>query len=170
MSTTIVIILILLVILLSISGIAGTFLPVLPGPPLNWVALLICYLSFSPYVSNALLWIMLVLTVIAQIIDYIAPIWMTKAGGGSKAATTGSTVGLLLGLFYMPIGLIIGPAIGAFVGEMLSCQQIGRALWVALLSFLSFILTTGLKLILSLLMSFYAISAILQYFADYLSV
>lgn len=170
MSTTIVIILILLVILLSISGIAGTFLPVLPGPPLNWGALLICYLSFSPYVSSTLLWIMLILTVIAQIIDYIAPIWMTKAGGGSKAATTGSTVGLLLGLFYMPIGLIIGPAIGAFVGEMLSCQQIGRALWVALLSFLSFILTTGLKLILSLLMSFYAISAILQYFADYLSV
>lgn len=108
---------------------------------------------------------MLVLTVIAQILDYMAPIWMTKAGGGSKAATTGSTVGLIIGLMFMPIGLIVGPIVGAFVGEMMSTQRVERAVWMALLSFVSFVLTTGIKLVLCLLMTFYTAIAIWSYSA-----
>lgn len=162
MSTTILVLLIIACLLLAISGIVGTFIPALPGPPLSWAALLVAYLAFPPHVSSALLWTMLALTVIAQILDYMAPIWMTKAGGGSKAATTGSTVGLLIGLFFMPIGLIVGPIVGAFVGEMTSTHQVGKAVWVALLSFVSFLMTTGMKLVLCLLMTYYVCAAIWQ--------
>lgn len=163
MSTVILSWVILLAVILIIAGIAGTFLPALPGPPLSWAGLLVVYLAFPPYVSGMTLWSLLVLTAIAQVLDYMAPIWMTKAGGGSKAAITGSTVGLIIGLFFMPIGLILGPIVGAFLGEMSSTHEIGRATRMALLSFLSFILTTGLKLVLCLLMAFYSILAICQY-------
>lgn len=162
MSTTILILLILLCLVLSFGGIVGTFLPALPGPPLSWASLLVAYFAFPPYVSSILLWVMLALTVICQVLDYMAPIWMTKAGGGSKAATTGSTVGMLLGLFFMPIGLIVGPIIGAFVGEMMNSNQVGKAIWVALLSFVSFLITTGMKLVLCLLMTYYTAAAIWQ--------
>ena len=157
--TLILILIITAAVLLALTGILGAIIPALPGPPLCWASLLIAYLSCPNYVSSSLLWWMLALTIIAQVLDYIAPIWMTKAGGGSKAAITGSTVGLLLGLFMMPTGLILGPLIGAFVGEMLSSQQMGRATRMALLSFLSFLLTTGLKLVLSLMMTFYTMAA-----------
>lgn len=160
MNTVIFVLLTVLAITLAIASIVGTFLPVLPGPPLGWAGLLVAYLAFPPHISSGELWIMLALTIVAQVLDYLAPIWMTKAGGGSKAAITGSTVGLLLGLFYAPIGLIVGPIIGAFVGEMSNTHQTGHAIRIALLSFVSFLLTTGLKLVLCLTMTFQIMSAI----------
>jgi uncharacterized protein YqgC (DUF456 family) len=42
---------------------------------------------------------------------------------------------------------VIGPFIGAFLGELLAHATAGKALRVAMLSFVSFVLTTGLKLI-----------------------
>lgn len=152
--------LLVLALILTIVGIIGSIIPALPGPPLSWVGLLICFFICPLQVSMKLVITMLVLTIIAIIVDYIAPIWMTKAGGGSKAAITGSTLGLLIGLFFMPLGLILGPLAGAFAGEMYSTRQVGRATKVALLSFISFLLTTGLKLVLSLLMTYYVVLAI----------
>lgn len=164
MSTTIFFLLTLLCLILAISGIIGTFIPVIPGPPLSWAALLVAYFTFTPMVSSATLWSMLALTIIAQVLDYVAPVWMTKVGGGSKAATRGSTAGMILGLWFMPIGLIIGPIIGAFVGEMMSTNKVERAVKMALLSFASFVLTTGMKLVLCLLMAYYVGMAMWDYF------
>lgn len=149
-----------LAIILALIGILGAILPALPGPPLCWASLLLVYFACPGYVSTTLLLVMLALTIIAQVLDYLAPIWMAKAGGGSKAAITGSTVGLLLGLFFMPLGLILGPLVGAFIGEMMSTHNSSLALRMALLSFLSFLLSTGFKLILCLVMTFYTMMAV----------
>ena len=86
-----------------------------------------------------------------------------KAGGGSRAAITGSTIGLILGLFFMPSGLLVGPLLGAFVGEMLSTREVGKAIRIALLSFLSFLLSTGFQLILCIAMASYTIAAICRW-------
>lgn len=152
--------LVVLAIVLALIGILGAILPALPGPPLCWASLLLVYFACPGFVSTTLLWVMLVLTILAQILDYLAPIWMAKAGGGSKAAITGSTVGLLLGLFFMPTGLILGPLVGAFIGEMMSTHNSSLALRMALMSFLSFLLSTGFKLILCLVMTFYTMMAV----------
>jgi hypothetical protein len=60
----------------------------------------------------------------------------------------------------MPVGLVVGPLVGAFAGELLSTRQTGKALRVALLSFLSFLLSTGYKVILCLVMTAYTMAAI----------
>jgi len=151
--------LIVLAIVLALIGIVGAIIPALPGPPVSWASLLVAYFACPNYISGTLLWVMLALTILAQVLDYIAPIWMAKAGGGSKAAITGSTVGLILGLFFMPTGLILGPLVGAFVGEMMSTHNTSLAIRMALLSFLSFLLSTGFKLVLCLVMSFYTMAA-----------
>lgn len=157
--TLITIIIIVLAVILTLTGILGAILPALPGPPLCWGSLLIAYFFCDSTISNTLLWTMLVLTIISQILDYVAPIWMAKAGGGSKSAISGSTAGLILGLFFMPMGLFVGPLIGAFVGEYLSTQNLGQSIRIALLSFLSFLLSTGFKLVLCLVMTYYTMAA-----------
>ena len=57
---------------------------------------------------------------------------------------------MIAGLFFFPPwGLVIGPFIGAFVGEMMAHASTGKALKVALMSFIGFLLTTGMKIVYS---------------------
>lgn len=135
----------------------GSVLPALPGPPLAWVALLLVYFAFPGGVSAAVLIWMLVLTVVVTVLDYVAPAITTKWGGGSKAAIWGATLGVLVGLFFSPAGLILGPLVCAFIAEFIQEQNLGKSIRVALWSFLAFLLTTGLKLVACFWMAWYCI-------------
>ncbi len=161
--TVLIIIVLLIAVLLSLTGIVGAIVPALPGPPLSFASLLTVYFICPGTISTELLIWMLVLTIIVSVLDYVAPIWLTKVGGGSKAAIWGSTLGLIAGLFFMPIGLIVGPLAGAFFGEMTNNSSVGKATRVALMSFVSFLLTTGAKLVLSALMTFYTLEAVYSF-------
>ena len=136
-----------LAIICGVVGLIGAVVPVIPGSIISYAALWLMWLSDSSYVSSASLWIMGALMVAVCVIDYIAPIWMTKLGGGSKQSMWGATIGLIVGLFFAPFGLIIGPFLGALVGELTTDASLGQALKIAALSFVAFLLTTGLKLI-----------------------
>lgn len=138
-------------------------MPALPGPPLSFASMLTVYFTCPGTISGRLLCVMLLLTITVSVLDYVAPIWLTKVGGGSKAAIWGSTLGLIAGLFFMPIGLILGPLAGAFIGEVSNNSSVGKATRVALMSFISFLLTTGAKLILSALMTYYTMAAIYNF-------
>ena len=134
-----------LAIACAIVGLVGAIVPMLPGPPVSYAALWMMWLRDDSSVSSASLWIMGILMVIVSVIDYIAPIWMTKFGGGSKRSMHGATIGLIVGLFFAPWGLIFGPFVGALIGELMSKATFTHSLKVASLSFLAFILTTGIK-------------------------
>ncbi|MBQ0056901.1 MAG: DUF456 domain-containing protein [Bacteroidales bacterium] len=160
-----VIILILIAVISAIVGIIGAIVPAIPGPPLSYASLVIAYFTSPGQISTDTLWVMLIVTVVVTVLDYIAPIWLTKLGGGSKAAIWGSTIGIFVGLFFPPLGLILGPLAGAFVGEMIHDNtDLGKAVKVALMSFIAFLLTTGLKLVASLIMTFYALAAFYNYY------
>lgn len=163
MMTVLIIIVLLIAVLLSLTGIVGAIVPALPGPPLSFASFLTVYFICPGTISTELLTWMLVLTIVVSVLDYVAPIWLTKVGGGSKAAIWGSTLGLIAGLFFMPIGLIVGPLAGAFFGEMTNNSSLGKATRVALMSFVSFLLTTGAKLVLSALMTFYTLEAVYSF-------
>jgi len=106
--------------LLMILGIAGCLLPMLPGPPLSYLGLIAIQLSSKINFSPKFLISWGVIVILVSILDYVIPIWGTKYFGGSKYGVWGSMAGLLAGLFIPPIGIIIGPFLGAVVGEMLS--------------------------------------------------
>ena len=161
-----IVILILIAVITTLVGIIGAIVPALPGPPLCYASLVIAYFTSPGYISSSLLVTWLIITIIITVLDYIAPIWLTKLGGGSKQAIWGSTIGVFIGLFFMPVGLIVGPLAGAFVGEFMNEQQLGKAIHVALMSFLAFLLTTGLKLVASLLMTFYVFKAFSEQLVD----
>ena len=128
-------------------GIIGSVLPVLPGPPLSYVGLVLLYFCTDATVSIPLLIIMGVLMAVVTVFDFIAPAWMTKLKDGSKSASNGALVGIIVGLLFGPWGVIFGPFIGAFIGELTVSSSKGKAFSVALMSFYAFLLTSGVKLI-----------------------
>ena len=142
--------LIILALVFGIVGLLGAVLPALPGAPLSYIGLLLLLPCEGVEISTVSLWIYGIFLAIVSILDYIAPVWLTNLSGGGKQATRGSMAGLVAGLFFFPPwGLIIGPFVGAFIGELMESNSKGKAFRVALMSFLGFVLTTGMKIIYS---------------------
>jgi uncharacterized protein YqgC (DUF456 family) len=155
--------LVILSFMLHIAGLLGAVIPVLPGPPLSFFALVVMQWSGYGNFSYAFLSLWAVVTVAVTVMDYFLPSVMTKQFGGSRSAAVGSFVGLLAGIFFFPPwGIIIGPFFGALAGELIHNRKNGaKAFKVALGAFLAFIVGSGAKLIASSLMLFYAIRALL---------
>ncbi len=138
-----------------IAGLVGAFLPVVPGLPFSYVGLLILQLLHAPFsVTFMLIWLAIVV-VVSFVLDNVIPAWATKKSGGSAYGVTGSVVGLVVGLFFPPIGFVIGPLLGAFVGEIISGQKSDRALKSALGAFAGFMAATGLKIIAAGMIAYY---------------
>ena len=154
--------LIILAILCTLGGVAGCILPILPGPPLNFLALLLMRWSGHAGFDSRFLWIWVADTLIVSALDYLLPGYLARRFGGSKYAATGSTVGMIVGLlFFPPAGLIVGAFAGALIGELLyDRDDLRKAVRVAIGSFVAFLLSTGLKLAASLAMGYYVIRAL----------
>ena len=150
--------LLIISLILLMIGIAGCFLPVLPGPPVSFIALLLVnFTSFADF-STEFIIIMAVLAATVTIIDFIVPVWTTKKFGGSKYGMWGAAIGIILGIFlFPPFGLIIGPLAGAIAGEMINGSGGSKALVAGLGSFAGFLLGIGLKLAVSLTITIYLI-------------
>jgi uncharacterized protein YqgC (DUF456 family) len=157
------IILIIIAILVALVGIAGTVLPSLPGPPLCFASMVVVYFACPGQIMTSLLLWMLLVTIIVVIMDYTIPIVFTKLGGGSKSAIWGTTIGTFAGLFFLPWGLILGPLVGAFIGEIIKNRKILQASKVSMMSFVAFLLSSVVKLVASLLMTFFTIQAVWNY-------
>jgi len=148
-------ILLTLAVILLILGIIGCLVPVLPGPPLSYLGLILLHFTRFADFSSTLLITLAVVTIVVTLLDYIVPVWGTKKFGGSKYGTRGATVGLIIGLFLGPVGIIVGPFIGAFVGELIFKDDIRYALRAGFGSLLGFLTGIGLKLAASFVMTFY---------------
>lgn len=145
-------------------GILGALLPVLPGPPISWIGLLCLYSTKAVPNDSQFLWITLAIALLVTVLDYIIPIFGTKKFGGTKKGVWGSTIGLLVGIFFGPIGIILGPFIGAFLGELIDdSTDTKKALKAATGSFIGFLFSTGLKLVVGGFYFYYFIETFWNY-------
>jgi len=150
-----------------IAGILGCLLPVLPGPPLSFVGLILIHFTrFADFTANEFIFLGL-LTLIVTILDYIVPVWGTKKFGGSRMGTWGSVIGLIAGLFFLPaigpfgiITILGGPFVGAYIGEKLDGKDSQKALRAAFGSFIGFLAGTMMKLVASTIITVYFIKEI----------
>jgi uncharacterized protein len=154
--------LLVIAIVFIIAGIIGCLAPVLPGPPLSYLGLVLIHFTRFADVSTRLFVILGIIVVIVSILDYVVPIWGTKKFGGSKYGTRGATVGLIIGFFLGPAGIIIGPFVGAFVGELIFKDDVHYALKAGFGSLLGFLTGVGLKLATSCAITFYFIRALVN--------
>lgn len=143
--------LLLIAFILMIIGILGSFLPVLPGPPISWVGLLLLYLTKAVPMSYTVLGVTLFVALVVGILDYVIPAKGTKRFGGSKYGIWGTNIGLIIGIFApIPFGFIIGPFVGAFVGEMINdSKDSQKAFKAATGSFIGFLASTFMKFVVS---------------------
>jgi len=136
-----------LAIALNIVGIVGCFIPMLPGPPISFLGLLIIYLRAGDEISGVALMIYGIITVITVILDYVIPSLGVKYFGGTKYGKWGSFIGTIIGLSYFPTGLILGPFLGAFIGELIGRQSKKSALKSGLGSVLGFVFGVLMKFV-----------------------
>jgi uncharacterized protein YqgC (DUF456 family) len=147
-------------IILIIVGILGSLLPLLPGPPIAYVGLLLqLFREPAPFTTEFILvWGGIV--VLSLLLDYLVPIWGTKKFGGTKYGVWGCTIGFLLAFWMGPWGVVIGPFLGAFVGELLAGQDSRKSFRAAMGSFVGFLLGSFVKLVVCFMMLYYVIASI----------
>lgn len=158
------IVLLVIACVLLLAGLAGSILPVLPGPPLGYAGLLMLEWSGYADFSTRFLIIWAIVVALVTLLDYFLPVWMTRIFGGSRAATIGATIGLVAGIFVLPpLGMILFPFLGALAGElMFDKNNAAKAVRVAFGSFTAFIFGTGAKVAVSVIMIAYAVAGIFR--------
>lgn len=136
-------------LLLMLIGIIGSVLPVLPGVPISWLGLLTLYFAPSIPFDSFFITVTGIIALIVYILDYIIPAVGTKKFGGSRAGMWGTTIGLVVGIFApIPFGVLIGPFVGAWIGESMVNKTEGpRAFKAAFGSFIGFLGSTFMKFI-----------------------
>ena len=153
-----------LAVLFGVVGCVGCIIPVLPGVMLVYAGYICLY--FCSYAEVSVTWLVVfgVLTLLVSILDYVLPSYMTKKFGGSKAGERGAMAGVIAGMFFGPIGIIVAPFVGAVIAELIndnSDRQ--RALRSGLGSFLSFFIGTGAKLAVSVWMTIEIVVDVFKY-------
>lgn len=137
----------LLAFLLLIGGVVGCVLPILPGAPLSYGGLLLLHLTGRTDFSTAQLVSWLIIVIVLQVADYVTPILGSKYSGGTDFGNRGCMAGTILGLFFMPWGIILGPFLGAVAGEMLGGRDLPHAIKAGIGSLVGFLLGTLMKVV-----------------------
>lgn len=148
--------------IMMIVGILGCLLPVLPGPPLSYIGLLVLHFTGYADFSSTFLITWACVVIIVTVLDYVVPVWGTKKFGGSKSGMWGAGIGLVLGIFFLPpLGIIIGPFAGAVIGEAITGKNASDSFRAGLGSFLGFLAGVGIKLAASIVMTFYFVKELI---------
>ena len=147
-----------LAVLAGVIGIAGSILPGLPGTPFSWTGMLMLYIwgngtnAAGDPMSLRTLIVWGVVVLVVSVIDYIVPMYLTRATGGSKYAERGAMIGLIAGIILTPVGMIAGSFLGAFIAELAWANKDAKAAFKAAFgSFLGFMVGTGIKAVVSVL-------------------
>lgn len=116
------------VVALVAVGFAGLVLPALPGAPLLFAGLLLAaWLEDFAYVGPWTLSLLAVMAALTYLVDFGAGAIGAKGFGATKYAMFGAFAGAIVGIFFGLPGILLGPFLGAMVGELLA----DRSLWDA---------------------------------------
>ncbi|HEB30481.1 MAG TPA: DUF456 domain-containing protein [Spirochaetes bacterium] len=156
------ILLVILGFILICAGIIGCVLPVVPGPPLAYLALILLSIArkweaFSP----AFLIAMGCVAAVVTAIDYVLPLFTAKKYGASKYGVWGAVVGMLIGaIFFPPFGLLIGAFLGAVGFELLFNEETKQSMKAGLGVLIGIVLGIFIKLGASGVMAYFFIKAV----------
>lgn len=139
--------------LLILVGLAGVVLPALPGVPLMFAGMLLAaWADGFHHVGALTLTVLGLLAVLALLVDFAAGALGAKRVGASGRALLGAALGTVVGLFFGIPGLLLGPFVGALLGELLAGSGMLRAANVGAGTWIGLLLGTLVKLALSFAM------------------
>lgn len=111
--------------LLLAAGIAGCIVPALPGHLLILLAAIAHHLMLGSK-SGVDWWTYAVLgtcLIVSQVLEFMSGAAGSRWFGGTRAGSIGAIIGGLAGLFFFPIGLVLGPLVGCFACEWLFAKR-----------------------------------------------
>lgn len=133
--------------LLIVIGLAGAVLPALPGVPLVFAGMLLAaWADHFQHLGVFTLSLLGVLSLLALAIDFVAGVLGARRVGASTRALWGATLGTFAGLFFGIPGLLLGPFIGAVVGELSAGSKVDKATSVGVGTWLGLLFGTLAKL------------------------
>jgi uncharacterized protein YqgC (DUF456 family) len=143
----------LLAAIIVVAGLAGTIVPALPGVPLVFAGLFVgAWIDGFDTVGWGTLGIMAVLTVVAVVVDFIASAAGARYLGASSRAFWGATAGAVVGIFFGIPGMLLGPFIGAVIGEISGGNDLVRSGRAGVGAWLGIVVATAVKLAIAFLM------------------
>lgn len=159
------IILIIIGAILILTGIVGCIVPVLPGIPLSYAGIFLLHLTSQVEFSVQYLITWVVVVIIVQVLDFYIPVWGTQRFGGGKKGIWGSAIGIIFGLFFFPpLGIILFPFLGAFVGELIDGKEPKLALKAGFGAFIGFMAGIAMKLVVAFILAFYFFKEVIGIF------
>lgn len=150
--------------ILQLLGLVGCVLPVLAGPPLNFIGLLLLGLVRGWQILSPSLWLILAgITVLTIIMDYVLPLIGARRYGSTRWGAWGAFLGMLIGVFFFPpFGLILGAFLGAAAGELLAGKEDREAVRAGWGVFVGYFISLLLKLVASGVMTFFFVKALVK--------
>ncbi|MGM0674978.1 MAG: DUF456 domain-containing protein [Spirochaetota bacterium] len=151
-----------------IVGLIGCVVPVLPGPIVSYLALVLISLAGGwDLYSVATLIILAVLAVGTTVMDSALPAMSSRKAGAGRAGVWGSILGMLIGtIFFPPFGMIIGAFLGALVFEIVFNPENRAPLKAAMGVFKGTVLATLLKIVAAGIIGFYFVHGSVRAFAS----
>jgi uncharacterized protein len=118
----------ILAAILTVSGLAGMLLPFIPGAPLLFLGLLFgAWAEKFRYIGIGTLLILAGMAALTYLVEFAASILGVKKYGGSLRAMTGAALGGIVGMFLGLPGILLGPFVGAVIGELSLQRSLGQA-------------------------------------------
>ncbi|MBN1848446.1 MAG: DUF456 domain-containing protein [Deltaproteobacteria bacterium] len=156
--------LIILGLILAIIGLIGCVLPIIPGPVLSFLSLVLLSFAKGWEPFSAVFWIVMAgLMILVSVLDYIFPAVGAKKSGATKAGMWLSIIGMIIGIFvFPPWGMFIGAFIGGVTGEIISGRKGKEALRVGWGIFWGNMVSIGLKLAYSSMVIFFYIQEMIS--------
>ena len=129
------------------AGFVGSILPNLPGIPVMFGGMLLA--AWAGQFERIKVWVIVVLGILAAfsiVFDFLAGTYGAKRYGASKVAVWGAFIGTIVGLFFGLPGLLLGPFIGAVLGQLASGSAVEHAARVGVGAWIGLLLSTAVKL------------------------
>ncbi|MGB3479253.1 MAG: DUF456 family protein [bacterium] len=116
-------------LIIMVVGLTGVILPVLPGIPLIFGAVVLYgVLSGFEKISFNLILIFAGLTIFSLVVDYLANFLAVKKMGGGKAGSISAVIGLFIGIFIGLVAIILLPFLFAVIFELIVGKRKSQAL------------------------------------------
>ncbi|MGH8145230.1 MAG: DUF456 domain-containing protein [Rhodanobacteraceae bacterium] len=133
--------------ILIVAGLVGSILPNLPGIPVMFCGMLLA--AWAGHFHAIPVWVVVFLGLLAAfsiLFDFLAGTWGAKKYGASKAAVWGAFIGTIIGLFFAIPGIILGPFVGAVIGQLASGSRVEHAARVGVGTWIGLLIGTAIKL------------------------
>lgn len=129
------------------AGFVASILPNLPGIPVMFGGMLLA--AWVGHFARIPVWVIVLLGLLAAfsiLFDFLAGTWGAKRYGASRAAVWGAFIGTIVGLFFGIPGIILGPFIGAVIGQLASGSRAEHAARVGVGTWIGLLIGTAIKL------------------------